>query len=149
MTAVQSFGMLLIRSIVGVVMIFHGAQKLFGWFEGRGMEAFTNSVAGLGLPGGIPPLYLAYAAAIAEFGGGILLIIGLLTPLAALGVAVTMGVAAIMVHGEAFSLKHDGMEFALTLGVVSLGILLIGPGRFSLDAAMPWRIGVTKAKAKP
>lgn len=148
MTGTQSFGLLLLRSILGVVMIYHGAQKLFGWFGGVGMEGFTNNVAGLGLPGGIPPLYLAYAAAIAEFGGGILLILGLLTPLAALGVAGTMGVAAFVVHRDAFSLKHNGMEFALTLFVIALALLFTGPGRFSLDAAMPWRIGVTKAKAK-
>ena len=147
MSGMASFGILLIRAIVGAVFVFHGSQKLFGWFGGPGMEAFTAHIANMGLPGGVPPQYLAYAAAISEFGGGILLILGLITPIAAICIAATMAVAVFKVHGHAFALANDppGMEYALTLGVVALGLVFTGAGRISLDALMPW--GRNRAKS--
>ncbi|MGC1274360.1 MAG: DoxX family protein [Planctomycetaceae bacterium] len=137
MTYPASFGLLLIRGIVGFVMFYHGAQKLFpeqmfGWFGGGGMEGFIPAVSDLGVPG-VPPEILAYAAAISEFGGGILLMLGFATRFAGLFIAVTMAVAAIKVHGHAFSLQAQGMEYALTLGLVSLGLVFTGPGRFAID----------------
>jgi putative oxidoreductase len=129
-----SFGLLLIRGIIGFVMFYHGAQKVLGWFDGKGMEAFTQSVAQLGLPGGLPPEYLAWAAALSEFVGGILLIIGLATRIAALFIVATMAVAVFKVHWGSFPVSQGGMEFALTLGVVALGLIFTGPGRFALDA---------------
>jgi putative oxidoreductase len=124
------FGLLLIRVIVGVVFVFHGAQKVLGAFGGVGMEKFTQGVAGMGLP---YPEIAAQAAAWAEFGGGMLLILGLLTRVAAVPLAITMAIACIKVHNTAFSLQHSGMEYALTLGVVSLGLLFTGGGRYSID----------------
>ena len=126
-----SFGLLLIRGIVGFVMFYHGAQKLFGWFGGKGIEGFLPHVPDMGIPN-IPLEAWAYAAAIAEFGGGILLMIGLATRIAALFVAATMAVAVFKVHSEAFLLP-DGMEYALTLGIVALGLIFTGPGRLALD----------------
>jgi putative oxidoreductase len=131
-----SLGLLLIRGMVGYVMFYHGAGKLFGWFDGPGMEGFIAHVPDLGVPN-IPPKYLAYAAAGSEFGGGILLMIGFLTRLAAIPVAFTMGVAAFKVHGHAFSLAAKpvpGMEFALTLMVIAIGLIFTGPGWFAIDA---------------
>lgn len=136
MSCTASFGLLLIRGIVGYVMVYHGAQKLFGWFDGPGMETFISHLPDLGIPN-VPPKYLAYAAAGSEFGGGILLMIGFLTRLAAIPVAFTMGVAAFKVHGHAFALSAKpvpGMEFALTLMVVAIGLIFTGPGRFAIDA---------------
>ncbi len=133
MSSPASLGLLLIRGMVGYVMFYHGAQKLLGWFGGPGMEAFTGMVGQMGLPGGVPPHITAYAAAVAEFGGGILLMLGLATRLAAIPVAITMGVAAFMKHGHAFSLQHGGMEYALTLMVVAIGLFFTGPGGFALD----------------
>ena len=134
-----SFGLLLIRAVVGFVMVFHGAQKIFpqkylNFFGGGGMDGWIESVRGLNLPGGIPAEYLAWTAALSEFAGGILLIIGLGTRIAALFIAGTMLVAAIKVHGHAFSLAEKGMEYALTLGLVALGLVFTGPGRYAIDS---------------
>ncbi len=115
-------------------MIFHGAQKVLGEFDGPGMEKFTQVVeAKIELPEFIPAKVAAHAAAWSEFGGGILLVFGLFTRLAALMVAATMGVASFVIHGSAFSLKDGGMEYALTLGVIAVALIFIGPGRISID----------------
>lgn len=128
--ACADWGLLLIRGVVGVVFVFHGAQKLFGIWGGKGMEGFIAAVQGMGLP---YPEIGAWAAAGSEFGGGILLIIGLLTRPAAVLLLVTMLVAIVKVHPRAFSLEAKGMEYALTLAVVSAGLCLTGAGRLSVD----------------
>lgn len=123
--------LLLLRLVTGVVFIYHGGQKLFGWFGGGGMAPMIEAVRNnLELPMPVP---MAWLAALSEFAGGILVLIGFFTRLAALPMIGVMGVAAFLVHGHAFGLKHNGMEFALTLGVVLVAILLSGPGRFSVD----------------
>lgn len=137
-----SFGLLLIRGIVGFVMFYHGAQKLFsqkfgafgdfGGFGGGGMKGFIEHTPDLGIPG-VPKEALAWAAAVAEFGGGILLMLGLATRLVAIPIAFTMGVAVFKVHSQAFS-GPGGMEFALTLMLVAIGLVFTGPGRFALDS---------------
>jgi putative oxidoreductase len=84
---------------------------------------------------GIPqPMVNAYLAGGAEFFGGVLLILGLFTRLAAVPLVITMMVAVLAVHRDAFGLKQNGMEYALTLGCVCAGIALLGPGCYSLDA---------------
>lgn len=146
-----SFGLLLIRGILGYVMFYHGAAKLFsqkiGWFGGGGMQGFIQHLPDLGIPG-VPREALAYAAAIAEFGGGLLLMLGFATRIAAIPVAITMGVAAFKVHGNAFSLQHGGMEFALTLMLVAVGLIFTGPGRFSVDALFRRRSKPAKASSE-
>lgn len=128
-----SLGLLLIRGVVGFVMFYHGSQKVFGWFEGPGMEAFTQHVAKMGLPGGLPPEVLAWAAALSEFGGGILLMLGLATRFAAVFVAATMAVAVFKVHWGVFAVGKGGIEYALTLGVIAIGLIFTGPGRLAFD----------------
>ncbi|HEX6987359.1 MAG TPA: DoxX family protein, partial [Planctomycetaceae bacterium] len=79
----------------------------------------------------------AWTAALSEFAGGILLMLGLATRFAAVFVAATMAVAAFKVHGHAFALAAKpipGMEYALTLMCVALGLVFTGPGRFAVDA---------------
>jgi putative oxidoreductase len=140
-----SLGLLIIRAMVGVVFIYHGSQKLFGAFEGPGMEGFTQGIVKMGLP---MPEVNAYLAAGSEFFGGILLIVGLFTRLASIPLLVTMLVASFVVHKDAFSLQHKGMEYALTLACVCAGIALLGPGCFSLDALFfGKKKPVTEAKA--
>ena len=129
----SGLGPLLIRGIVGVVFAFHGAQKLFGWFDGGGIAGTAEAFKGLGIP--LPTLN-AYLAGGAECFGGLLLILGLATRPAALILAFTMAVAIVTVHPDAFSLQNNGMEYALTLGVVSLGLALHGAGVLSVDALL-------------
>lgn len=146
-TVSQDFGFLLIRLILGAVMIFHGAQKVFGEFGGPGIEKFTEVVeAKIELPKFVPAKVAAQAAAWSEFGGGILLVFGLFTRLAALFIAATMGVASFVIHGAAFSLKDGGMEYALTLGVVAVALIFIGPGRISIDQLFFGRTKPSDAK---
>lgn len=135
--AVRDFGLLLIRVMVGVVFMFHGSQKLFGWFEGPGMAGFTGAIESMEMP---MPKVAAYAAACAEFFGGLALLLGLFTRIAAIPVVITMLVAAFKVHGAAFSLQHQGMEYALTLGVVAAALALTGAGRYSIDAVIKNRL---------
>lgn len=122
-------GLLGIRLMLGVVFTYHGSQKLFGAFGGPGIEGFGGFLASLGVP--LPTLN-AYMAGGAEFFGGLLLALGVGARLASVPVAFTMSVAAIMVHGGAFGAQNGGMEYPLTLAVVTAGIGLIGPGRLTL-----------------
>src|SRR3989337_594122 len=100
-------GLLLIRTMVGVVFVFHGAQKLFGAFGGPGLEGFTGFLTQLEGP---MPAGSAGLAPVAEFAGGLALIAGLGTRIAAVPLLVTMLVAAFKVHGAAFSAQAGGME---------------------------------------
>ena len=132
MSALTDLGLMLIRGMVGYVMFFHGAQKLFGWFGGHGMQGFIGAVGQMGLPGPAPEVQ-AYAAALTEFGGGLLLMAGLLTRLAAVPVAVTMGIAAFGKHYPVFPVTAGGMEYPLVLMMIAVGLVFTGPGRLALD----------------
>lgn len=125
-------GLMMIRAILCVVLVYHGSQKVFGAFEGPGMAAFVGMIQKMEMP---MPVAAAWAAALAELVGGALVGIGLLTRLAAVPAAFTMFVAAFVVHGDAFS-GQKGMEYPLTLGIVLAALILTGPGRLSLDALL-------------
>jgi putative oxidoreductase len=113
-------------------MIGHGAQKLFGWWGGGGFEGTAAFLSGsLGLE---PGLFWAAVVGGTEFFGGLALVLGLGTRLAALGIAIAMGVATTVVHGEAFFLKNNGFEFSLTLLLASVALLITGGGALSVDS---------------
>lgn len=123
-----SLGLLVLRLIVGAAFILHGWPKI------------QNPTGWMG--DGTHPI-LQLAAALAEFGGGIALIVGFLTPLAAGALAITMLFALFLVHfpkGDPFVGQGPGASFELPLVYLGvLGVLLfVGPGRFSLDAAL-WK----------
>jgi len=124
-------GLLLIRVVVGLVMMAHGAQKLFGWANGPGLEGFRGMMRKLNVH---PSKFWATVGALNEFGGGLLLLLGLLMPLGPLMVIANMLVAIVMVHGaKGFWNSQGGYEWPLTLAVVSLAVALTGPGRYALD----------------
>ncbi|QDU38603.1 Putative oxidoreductase MhqP [Maioricimonas rarisocia] len=127
---VNGMGLLLIRGIVGIVLMMHGSQKLFGAFGGPGLEGFAGFLESIAVP---LPMVSAILAACAEFFGGLALVLGLLTRIVAIPVAFTMFVAIVKVHNEAFFIKESGMEYALTLGLVVVGLALTGPGCLSID----------------
>ena len=119
----------IVRLALGAIFIAHGGQKMFGWFGGRGLEATVTGMAGMGIPAA-----LGYLAAFTEFFGGIAVIIGLLSRLASVGLAVTMAVAIAMVHGKnGFFLSDQGFEYNLALIAMALAVAIAGPGRIALS----------------
>jgi putative oxidoreductase len=122
-----SLGLLAVRIAVGIALLLHGWPKIQNPTEWMGPEG--------------PPAFLQAAAAIAEFGGGAALIVGLLTRPFALLIAITMATAALMVHisaGHPFVAKppSPSWELAGVYFAVAVQFLLTGPGRISLDALL-------------
>lgn len=132
-TNARNWALLAPRLVVGVVMASHGAQKLFGWFGGYGLEGTGGFFAEkLGLT---PGVFWAGLAGSGEFFGGLLLLVGLATRFAALSVGITMAVAIITVHRGAF-FAPAGMEYPLTLLAASIAFLIAGGGALSIDAKL-------------
>jgi len=133
-----ALGLLILRLVVGLTLAGHGAQKLFGWWGGPGMDGWTQIVQRLRIR---PARPWAWVAALAEFGGGIFLALGLLTPLAALAIAGSMLVAIVTVHlVKGFWVAKGGYEFNLTLLAAVIALALTGPGTYSLDQALGIRL---------
>jgi putative oxidoreductase len=127
-------GPLALRIAVGVIFVAHGAQKLFGWFGGYGLEGTGQFFGSMGLT---PGVLMALLAGAAEFSGGIALVLGLLVRPAAVVLAFTMLVAIFAVHlGKGFFAGSGGYEYALALFAASVSLLISGAGRFSLDRAL-------------
>ncbi|MFO1368424.1 MAG: DoxX family protein [Marinagarivorans sp.] len=126
-----SFAPLMLRLPLGVIFAAHGAQKLFGWFGGYGLEGTGQFMASMGLN---PGVLMAALAGSAEFFGGIALLLGLLTRPAAAVLAFTMLVAALSVHlPNGLFMANNGYEFALALLAASVSLLVSGGGSLSLD----------------
>jgi len=122
---------LALRIPAGIILAAHGAQKLFGWFGGYGLEGTGQFMASQGLE---PGYLMALLAGSAEFFGGIALIIGLLVRPAAAVSAFTMLVAGVVVHGSSgLFLSNGGFEFALALFSITLALVFLGGGKLSLD----------------
>lgn len=123
----------MIRVVTGLILMPHGAQKLFGWFGGSGLEGTGAYFAGnLGLE---PGILWATLAALIEVFGGLFLAIGFLARPVAAAIAVFMGVAVFKVHiGNGFFWFEDGYEYPLMWGLVALAFVLRGGGRYSVDA---------------
>lgn len=129
-----NIGLLIIRLVIGVLFIGHGAQKLFGWFGGYGLKGTGGWFVSIGMKPGVT---MAILAGLAEFIGGLLFALGLLTPLAGILIAGTMLMAIIKVHApNGLWATANGYEYNLTLLAVAIGIALIGPGQYALDALL-------------
>jgi putative oxidoreductase len=140
-----SLALLILRLMLGWTFVFHGAQKVFGIWGGKGMEAFASGLEKMGLPGFLPPTAWAYLAGYGEFLGGLAVLLGLLARLGTLPIIVTMIIAIAKVHGQnGFSgwdemwhgkrILHVGYEYNLGLTAMAVAILVAGPGLISLDA---------------
>lgn len=130
---------LVLRLALGAMLLPHGAQKVFGWFGGHGLDAtmgfFTD---GLGIP-----TTLAILAIAAESLGGLGLVVGLLTRVAAFGALSVMAVAAALVHRPyGFFMNWsgqqagEGVEFHLLAMAMAIALMIEGGGRFSFDRAL-------------
>lgn len=130
----ELFGNLLLRVPVGITFALHGAQKLFGWFGGYGLAGTAGWMESIGLA---PGYLLALMAGSAEFFGGLLLILGLLTRPTGSVLAITMLVAIFSVHWQhGFFMSNNGYEFALALLAASLAVAASGAGKFALDTVI-------------
>lgn len=130
----MDLGLLIIRLVIGILFIGHGAQKLFGWFGGYGLKGTGGWFDSIGMKPGVT---MALFAGLAELIGGILLAAGLLTPLAALMIAGTMLMAIMKVHApNGLWSTSNGYEYNLTLIAVTVGLALIGPGKYAIDAIL-------------
>ena len=125
-------GLTLLRAAVGTIFIAHGAQKLFVY----GMSGVAGAFGQLGVPF---PEVTGPMVALLEFFGGIALLVGLLTRYAALGLAITMIGAMVMVHAPAGFFAPNGIEFTLLLSAASLAFAIIGAGEYSVDALLARR----------
>jgi putative oxidoreductase len=116
----------ILRVVVGLVFVAHGAQKLFVF----GLAGVAGSFGQMGIPAAdiVGPL-----VALLEFFGGLAILFGLLTRLAALGLAMNMLGAVLFVHFRNGFFLPSGFEFAFTLLGANIALLLAGAGRFSLD----------------
>lgn len=128
----NSFAPVILRVPVGLTLAAHGAQKLFGWFGGYGLEGTGQWMASIGLE---PGLLMAALSGSAEFFGGLFLVLGLLTRPTAVVVAFTMLVAIFSVHiHNGLFMSNNGYEYALALFAVAVSLVVSGGGRVSVDA---------------
>lgn len=135
----NDFVLTVLRLVLGSIFLCHGGQKVLGWFGGQtfgaSMNMFTQAMH-------IPAVF-AFLAIMAEFAGGISLIVGFLGRIAAFGIACNMVVAILMVHGK-FGLfmnwfgnqQGEGYEYHLLAIALGLAILVKGSGAFSIDHAL-------------
>jgi putative oxidoreductase len=124
--------LLILRIVVGLYVAAHGAQKLFGWFKGPGLQG-TEGFLG-GMLGFRPARLWAAALALAEFGGGVIMAAGLLGPFGPIGVMSTQLTATAVVHWSKGPWGTEGgYEQTLTNFAVALAVAIAGPGRYSVD----------------
>ena len=137
----QDLGLLLLRVGLGALLIAHGLQKAFGLWGGQGLGGFEQSLADLGYQ---HANILTYVGAGGQIAAGVLLILGLFTPLAAAGAvaylinALLAAVAAQPAHGYFAFFLPDGHEYLVMLLVLAAGLTLTGPGRYGFDAGRGW-----------
>jgi putative oxidoreductase len=141
-SVLDSLAPLVLRVPLGLIFMAHGSQKLFGLFGGQGvsgtLKTFEEKL-------GIPPI-LTILAMIAEFGGGLGVLIGCLTRLSAFGIACVMGMAIYKVHlANGFFLnlacqpgRGQGIEYAIALLGMALSLVFSGSGRWAVDRFL-WR----------
>ena len=142
----MDIALLVLRVVAGLLFAGHGAQKLFGWFGGNGIEGTGSFFENIGLR---PGRLHATAAGFNEFAGGLLLAAGLFTPIAAALIVATMTAAVITVHAKNGPWVSDqGWELNVLYGLIGVAVAGIGAGTISLDNAfgldidgIGWAIG--------
>jgi putative oxidoreductase len=137
----MDIALLVLRVVVGLFFAGHGAQKLFGAFGGHGIAGTAGFFDSIGMR---PGRRHAIAAGTAEFAGGLLLILGLATPLAAVLIISVMIVAVATVHaGNGPWVTDSGWEYNAVLIAIAFALTGAGPGEVSLDDAIGWMPDIT------
>jgi putative oxidoreductase len=125
-----NFELLIMRVACALPFIYHGGGILFGIFGGPGPEKFAAGMKA--------PLIIAYLVGLAQFAGGIAILTGALLRVGAVCTIIVMLGAVFMVHlPNGYDIGHGGMEYALTELLLSAGLLLAGPGKYSLAEILP------------
>jgi putative oxidoreductase len=131
MTTTVAIAWLLLRLVAGSILAAHGAQKLFGWFDGPGMAKWEQGIQAQGFR---PARVWAGLNILGELGGGLSLIFGFLTPLGAAGGFGAMLMALVKAHWKnGFFNSKRGIEFPLAVMTIATAVGLAGPGPISLD----------------
>ncbi|WP_067862340.1 DoxX family protein [Nocardia shimofusensis] len=130
-TAGIDVGLLLLRLGIGLTMAAHGSQKLFGWFDGPGLEGTEGMLTSMGYPA---PEFFAIVTAVTETFGGLALALGVLTPLAGAAIMGTMINAISVKWGSGYI---GGIEYETVLAVGGAALALTGAGRLAVDGAVP------------
>lgn len=136
-------GALIIRAALGLCFIAHGGQKLFGWFGGHGIGGTTAFFRSVGIPA---PNAFAYVSGILEFFGGLMIALGLLTIVAAVGLIAEMVIAVVTVsYSQGFFALAPKVGWELNAYLIGLlaALLVMGPGAWSADAIL----GLTRRRS--
>jgi putative oxidoreductase len=137
----QHLGLLILRVGLGAVLVAHGLKKLFGWWGGQGLTGFKNSLSDVGYEHAD---ILTYVAAGGEIAAGVLLVLGLFTPLAAAGALAYLINSVLAGMSEQHNSRSfpfflpEGHEYEITLIVMAAAVILVGPGRYGFDAGRGW-----------
>ncbi|MFZ3169459.1 MAG: DoxX family protein [Candidatus Methanoperedens sp.] len=127
----QNFSLVFLRAALGVIFFAHGSQKLLGWYGGYGFDATVQFFQQMGISPALGAL-----AILAEFFGGLMVLLGFFTRIGAAGIAVTMAVALFTVHlSQGFFIAGDkiGFEYAFALLLMALYLVINGAGELSVD----------------
>jgi putative oxidoreductase len=128
-------GLLIMRLALGGIFAAHGAQKLFGWWGGPGLDGFAQNLTGMGFR---QADVLSAATGFAELVGGVLVALGLFTPLAAAAL-LSVAINAVWIRwGSGLFLANGGYEYEVALAALAAGLTLTGPGRIALDYGRSW-----------
>jgi len=126
----MDLGLLIIRLVIGLLFVGHGAQKLFGWFGGYGLKGTGGWLDSIGVKPGVA---MALVAGLGELVGGLLFATGVGFWAGAILIAITMLVAIVKVHGQnGLWVTQNGYEYNLALIAVAIGLALVGPGAYVL-----------------
>jgi len=127
----------LLRFVMGLVLVPHGCQKLFGWFGGAGFEKFTEI---FDKNGWHPAAFWVAVVALTETVGGLMLAFGFLTRFAAAAILIFMLNAIWATGHRGFFWSQGGLEYSLIIAMVALVFLIRGGGRYSIDHALGWEL---------
>jgi putative oxidoreductase len=127
----------LLRLVMGLTLVPHGCQKLFGWFGGAGFEKFTEIFDKIGWH---PAVLWVALVALTETLGGLMLAFGFLTRFAAAAILIFMINAVWFTSAKGFFWPQGGLEYPLVIAVIALVFLIRGGGKYSIDHALGWEL---------
>ncbi|HEV2439119.1 MAG TPA: DoxX family protein [bacterium] len=127
----MDLGLLILRVVLGLLMIGHGTQKLFGWFGGYGLNGSSGFVASRGF---VPAKFWTAVGSLSESVGGLLFLLGFLSPLGSIAIAAAMMTAIVGFHWPKFWATEGGYEHPLVMLTAAVAVGISGPGAYSLDA---------------